>query len=137
MFCFKDDDIVDLSAVRSQRNKGLGPRVLAVGDVTGWRRSNRAFPQSQSVALADFYEIDAALLDMIRPEFVLSPAICAQFDCLDLAAVLHAAGFKGMFRALTGQLPAPDIIRREVAACYPGLDFDFLDSARLAPMMTV
>ena len=131
MLCIKGDKVINLATVRAQRAQGNGPRILAVGDVTGWQRSGGDLPVSSHLALADFHEVSGGLLDDLRPDFVISPAICRQFDCLDLAQVLYSNGFDGLYRAQIGLLPAPAMIRREVLAHYPGLDFDFLDLAQM------
>lgn len=128
MLFYKDFDVIDLESVRPREKVCEPLGILAVGDLTSWRLAGRALPRSGDIVMADFHEISADLIDHLRPGFVVSPAICRQFDCLDLAAALCAAGFTGIYRALAGHLPNPRIIQREVRAMCPRLDFDFIDA---------
>ena len=75
---------------------------------------------------AEFHEVGAALLALHAPDVVLSPLVAPGFDCFDLAAVLVGAGFRGRYRAAAVQIPDPGLVRREIAAAFPGLDFDIL-----------
>ena len=45
---------------------------------------------------------------------------------MDLAQVLDGLGFRGRYRAMSAQVPQPELIRREVKACCPQLDFDLV-----------
>ena len=71
----------------------------------------------------------------IEPDTVVSSLFGRGFDAIDIAKQLYRLGFTGRYRALTGNLPNPDMIRREVAQVAPGLDFDVLNF--LAPKITL
>mgnify|MGYP006273086845 FL=1 len=58
------------------------------------------------------------------PELVLSPLLTPAFDALDLARLLTQCGYRGRYLALVDKLPSANLIRREVEAQSPGLNFD-------------
>lgn len=105
-------------------------RILAVGPVSQWQGSGRSLSAHSQIGYADFEDVTFELLDMMRPDVVMSPVLCPQFDCLDLAQVLDGCGFTGRYRVFGNDLPAPEIIRREIMGHYPGLDFGLMTSNR-------
>ncbi len=60
------------------------------------------------------------------PGLVLSPLLTAEFDALDLARVLTQCGYRGRYLALVDRLPSANLIRREVAAQSPNINFDVI-----------
>jgi hypothetical protein len=60
------------------------------------------------------------------PGLVLSPLLTPVFDALDLARLLTQAGYRGRYLALVDRLPSANLIRREVAAQSPALNFDVI-----------
>lgn len=64
---------------------------------------------------------------------VFSATISHNFDCMDIAQILYRNEFRGRYRVIAPDIPKPGLIRREVAAICPGLDFDI----ELAPPPTV
>ena len=60
------------------------------------------------------------------PALVLSPLLTAAFDALDLARLLTQCGYRGRYLALVDKLPSAKLIRREVEAQSPGLNFDVI-----------
>jgi hypothetical protein len=92
---------------------GVGPDVLDCGS-------------SDGVIAASITDIDAAALANWRPDLIVSPVFDSDFDCLDLAKILSNAGFAGRYRVDAGELPNPGLVRREVSAAFPDLDFDLL-----------
>jgi len=40
---------------------------------------------------------------------------------------LYRSGYQGQYRALASALPAPNLIKREVAQVAPDLDFDIIE----------
>ncbi|MGP1355460.1 hypothetical protein [Roseicyclus sp.] len=69
-------------------------------------------------------------LDSIRfsgpdaPALVLSPLLTPVFDAIDLARYLSQRGYRGRYLALVDRLPSANLIRREVEAQSPDLNFD-------------
>lgn len=60
------------------------------------------------------------------PELVLSPLLTPAFDALDLARMLSQCGYRGRYLALVDRLPSANLIRREVEAQSPNLNFDVI-----------
>jgi hypothetical protein len=58
------------------------------------------------------------------PVLILSLLVTPGFDALDLARLLSQNGYRGRYLALVDRLPNPTLIRREVAAQSPGINFD-------------
>jgi hypothetical protein len=100
--------------------------VLAVGDIDEWRRHGGDLPANSRLAFTDFRSVTAELFQVMAPTLVLSPLLARGFDCIDLAQVLHGMGYRGRYRAVADILPDPGMIRREIAAICPGLDFDVI-----------
>lgn len=103
-----------------------GTVILAVGELIEWHRSGRTAPCDESVAFAEFHEVTGALLNTVAPRYVLSPLLSRSFDCIDLAQLLVQEGYRGRYRAVATRLPDPGIIRREIRALCPELDFDVI-----------
>ncbi|GKY87659.1 hypothetical protein [Sinisalibacter aestuarii] len=108
------------------RQDETAPRVLTVGDVAADQAADIA---PREVIHADFADVSAAALERWAPDIVISPLVGEGFDCLDLANLLTEAGFAGRYLGAAGSLPKPAVVRREVRACYPDLDFDILGAA--------
>lgn len=84
---------------------------------------------SDNIAFATLAAVDAALLERIRPAVVLAPLMTPAFDVLDLARLLSALGYRGQLRAVTPGIPDPHLVRREIAAACPGLNFELVVGA--------
>ena len=102
--------------------EGRELRLLVVGDLGPG--SSDLVSETPGVTFAALEEVSAETLALIQPDVVLAPLVSAGFDCFDLAAVLVEAGYKGRFRAAAARIPDPGLVRRDVAAHFPGLDFD-------------
>lgn len=80
------------------------------------------------VIAASISDIDAATIAQLQPDIVLSPIVDSAFDCLDLAQILVDAAYTGRYRVITGDLPNPNLVLREVRTSFPGLNVDLLES---------
>jgi len=109
---------------------GLYRDILVVGEVSKWHALGRVLPQEKSIFFLEFQDLAYDVLEEYTPSIVLSPLLCASFDCLDLAVRLDGLGFRGRYRAMSAQLPDPWLIRREIAENCPDLDFDIVDLAK-------
>lgn len=98
-------------------------RVVAIGDPP--RQAIDKVAEGDPVFLP-IQDINAAALSVLKPDVVLAPLVGPRFDCLDVGQALVEAGFKGKFRAVVSYLPNPGLVRREIAACCPDLDFDIV-----------
>jgi hypothetical protein len=110
----------------SRGDHALAARVLTVGDPVLWGGAIPPQPANMSMYFSDIDAIGAELIETLKPDFVLSPLLSRKFDCIDLAMILVAAGFRGRYRAVTDDLPRPEVIRYEVRDLCPTLDFDII-----------
>jgi hypothetical protein len=99
------------------------PSILAVGTKGQWLASGCRPPASERLAAATFEELDEGILAIHEPDIVVSPVMTRGFDCIDVAKLLTDLGYRGAYRSVTPGLPNPEIVRREVRALCPGIDF--------------
>ena len=107
--------------------------ILVIGEVARWHGPGPVSPGQKRVKCLDFLDVTAEILHEVDPEYVLSPLLCQSFDCLDLAIVLEDAGFRGSYRVICEDLPDPTLVRREIKARCPRLDFDVVNLDRGPP----
>ena len=110
--------------IRTDLDLGVRSKVLIVGEVRDWLRSGRSLPAGDDLAFLEFDDLTREIIESIAPSVVLAPLMSRRFDCLELAERLCAIGFRGRLRALADNLPNPAIVRNEVRARCPHLDFD-------------
>lgn len=75
------------------------------------------------LVLAEFHQVSAIFRER-QPALVVSPAIAARFDCVDLAQLLSFLDYRGPYRASYEGITRPQIVRAEIARLCPRLDFD-------------
>jgi len=97
--------------------------IVAVGDPDEWVRSGQILPHSGELMLVGFSDVTEAFLELHDPPVIISPVLARNFDCIDLAFQLRHIGFRGRYRAVTDDIPSPDIVEREIRGLCPGLDF--------------
>ncbi|PHQ98364.1 MAG: hypothetical protein COB40_01065 [Marinosulfonomonas sp.] len=100
--------------------------VLAIGEVSQWRNTGRKLPWNSQITFAGFEDIEAGVLERIKPDIILSPLLCRTFDCLDLAQSLQSSGFRGRYRIMSPQIPNPVIVLKELRMLCPSLDVDII-----------
>ena len=93
--------------------------ILAVGDRGEWEHHGDPLPKG-GIAFVDFHEVTETMLEHLRPSTVFSPVLARRFDCIELALLLHGLGFRGAYRAMSKDLPRPEVIERQIC---PRLDF--------------
>lgn len=98
--------------------------MLVVGPIAVWHNSQKQLPQIEGVAFVDFSDLTAETLALTKPDFILSALMSAGFDAMDMARVLAELGYKGSYRAVSEELPCPDVVVADVGAVAPDLDFD-------------
>lgn len=98
--------------------------ILAIGGPAHWRRIRPLPSRTMRVSFTSLRDLDSDVLRTVSPEVVISPVICPDFDCLDVAQQLSFLGYLGPYRAISARQMQPRIIRREVHALCPALNFD-------------
>jgi hypothetical protein len=77
------------------------------------------------IARVSYDELDSVVFSGPEaPALVLSPLLTPIFDAIDLARYLSQRGYRGRYLALVERLPSANLIRREVEAQSPDLNFD-------------
>ena len=103
--------------------------VLAVeiaSDVVSALPPNLVQPGAVIRSVALDHLADTQLVGPAAPIFVLSRLVTPEFDALDLARMLSQYGYRGRYLAFVDRLPDAKLIRREVAAQSPVINFDVI-----------
>ena len=100
--------------------------ILAVGNATEWRKAGNRLQGEGRISFVSLEEITETTLSRLCPTVILSPVLAQSFDCIDLAQRLFSLGFTGRYRAVSDQLPNPEMVEREIRQLCPGLDFGIL-----------
>lgn len=100
--------------------------LLAVGSPEEWERRSGHLPRPGNIAYVAFNDVTPALLEQLRPDTIVSPALAQDFDCIDLAMLLHALEYRGIYRATAFELPRPQLVETEIIQLCPGLDFEII-----------
>lgn len=101
-------------------------RTLVIGNLTRWRAEGRNVVGSQDIEFRDLGLLTQTNIAALSPTLILSPLMDADFDVLDVAEKLTSFGYTGRYRAITEDIPNAELVRREVRAHSPNLDFDLL-----------
>ena len=102
------------------------PVTLVVGDVAQWKAQGRSVPEIEDIDYLEFDEFSEDALQAQQPDVVLSPLVTDVFDAFQVISVLAMAQFKGRYRAVAPRLPNIEMIRGEVQAQAPEIDFDIV-----------
>jgi len=99
---------------------------LVVGDLVRWKDKGHEIPEIDGFHFVDFEDVTLETLRRIRPQVILSPLLGRTFDAVEVARRLESMGYGGRYRVVTDGVPEPDVIKREVSAIAPQLDFAVL-----------
>jgi len=80
-----------------------------------------------NLTVAQWETITTDLLVSVAPEMILAPLLSVRFDILDLARLLKTLGYCGALRAYCAPLPNTKVIRSEIKAEFPDLDFTIFE----------
>lgn len=100
--------------------------VLAVGDVFQWHEASNSLPENAQITFADFSDVTADFLDMLKPQVIISCLVSQHFDFIDLGQTLQAVNFQGCFRIIAPKLPNPSVVVSEAQSMCPKLNIDFV-----------
>lgn len=109
--------------------------VLIIGDAPATSQDpllrpapNRVFRPFGALKVTDIQDLDV--------DVVISALFEDGFDCMEIAHLLVHAGFQGRYRVYSAPLPRPELVKNEVSAAFPSLDFDIIfvatDASRAA-----
>ena len=82
-----------------------------------------------------YADLDQGLLKQIRPDIVVAALMSPVIDALDLAERLESLGYRGRFWALASAVPKVPMVREEVCAIAPGIDFEIVTLATLSDLI--
>ncbi|MCK0119921.1 hypothetical protein MWU61_05190 [Loktanella sp. F6476L] len=99
---------------------------LVVGDVVKWTTEGRTMPYVEDLTYVDFDQLSEDTIATIRPDVVLSPLVTDGFDAYQVTRFLASAAYKGRYRAISQTLPNLTMIRNEIRAVGPAIDFDIV-----------
>lgn len=89
-------------------------KILAIGDPDEWCQQGNPLPVGGQISFLAFQDLSEATLSHLQPSVIYSPVLARNFDCIEMAMLLEAIGFEGVYRAFSTDLPKPDVIEREV-----------------------
>jgi hypothetical protein len=69
-----------------------------------------------------FASLNATTLAHHRPDIIVTPLLCAEFDIMDIADRLGSVGYRGALIAVTPPLPDTEAVTREIKSQYADLD---------------
>lgn len=102
-------------------------KIIAIGELDEWTEDGNALPSTPDIAFLAFDDVDEAGLMLHAPDMVYSPVLARDFDCIELATLLHNVGFTGTYRAVGNGLPKPELIEREVRQMCPRIKFEIVE----------
>lgn len=111
--------------------KSLSQNTMVIGDLARWKAEGRAHQSLEEFTFVDIDDLNADIVNEHEPDIILSPLVGDDFDAVDVAVRLIELGFRGRYRAISDNLPDADLIRAEIRAFAPQLDFDLLLMPRI------
>ncbi|MBT8417428.1 MAG: hypothetical protein KJO42_08300 [Silicimonas sp.] len=103
-------------------------KILAVGSPGEWQSDAPVTGRNGNVVFVAFGDVDRELLDHLKPDAIVSPALAWNFDCIDLAVLLEQLSYVGAYRATAMELPKPELVEAEISQLCPQLDFAIITS---------
>ena len=98
--------------------------LLCVGDLLSDCRFPHTVRYAEEIDIISWPQLAERLSRGLSGGVVFSAALSVNFDCLDIAQLLCRAGFRGQYRIVAPEIPNLGLIRREIAAECPRLDFE-------------
>lgn len=103
-----------------------GTVTLVIGEITRWSTEGRNVPYVQDLNYVDYDDLSEETINDIKPSVVLSPLVTDSFDAHQIARYLVSIGYTGRYRAIAPHLPNLSMIKLEISAVAPQLDFDIV-----------
>jgi len=101
-------------------------RTLVIGDIARWQERGHDMASCENFMFSASACLTVDMMREFAPDMVLSPLIGDSFDVIDVASMLRQLGFDGCYRVIAPVMPHADVIRADVAAVAPELDFDLI-----------
>lgn len=97
---------------------------LCIGDLLKDCNFPDTVRYARDVEVISWPQLAGRLSHGMSQGLVFSAALSVNFDCVDIAQLLHRAAFEGRYRIVAPEVPNTGLIRRELHAMCPGLDVD-------------
>lgn len=98
-----------------------------------WKTQGRNLPNMDGLRYIDLSTLNSDVIKEEDPDIILSPLVSDDFDAVDVAGLLSDLAYNGPYRALTNDLPNPELIKSEVRHHAPQIDFDLVVLPMRAP----
>lgn len=108
------------------RESANARRILVIDPVFELPPALRGVSGAQ-VTVVKSSELSRDVLEDTQPDVVLVPLMAITADVYDVTAKLLKLGYTGRVRAFTRPLPNATLIRKEVCARFPALDFGLIE----------
>ena len=108
---------------------------LVLGDLERWAATGRQLPEIDGTVFAGVDDLSTEFMALTGPSVVLSPLMMRGADVIEIATRLIDTGFAGCYRVVAMALPNPGIVRQEVNAVAPELDFDLIMIPSVLPVL--
>ncbi|WP_224502983.1 hypothetical protein [Celeribacter litoreus] len=103
--------------------------VLMVGKSPQMHDLERHLGMCAGVLSIRYGDFSRDLIERLKPDSILCPAIGEDFDCIEIADFLASTCFQGTLRVFCGTELHHGVIRRDLCSRYPNHDFDILTFA--------
>lgn len=99
---------------------------LVIGEIARWSLQGRTMPDVTDLTYVDFKELSPETVAHVEPDVILSPLVTDAFDAFQIAKYLESFGYRGRYRAVAPHLPNIAMVREEIKAAAPDIDFDIV-----------
>lgn len=113
----------DLRRVHSREKKAV---TLVIGDMEKWIAQGRPIFAEDDLTYLDFQDLSSEQVDTVGPEMVVSQLVEDAFDAFQIVNDLKSFGYRGRYRAVARELPNVPMVRSEITAIAPEIDFDIV-----------
>ncbi|MGR3435601.1 MAG: hypothetical protein ACU0CO_12050 [Shimia sp.] len=102
------------------------PVALFLGDMAEWAAENLQASLGYERVFANMRDLTARLLAESAPKVIYSALCAPDHDAIEVAQLLQELGYDGRYVAVSGPLPRPSLVEREIAAMAPDLTFEVM-----------
>jgi hypothetical protein len=115
-----------LEALRAQELSNQKAVTLVIGEISRWSMQGRTVPEVPDLTYVDFNELSSETVTTVEPDVIFSPLVTNAFDAFQVVRYLDSFGYCGRYRAVATHLPNLTMVREEIKAEAPAVDFDIV-----------
>ena len=113
----------DLRGGRSGKKKAV---TLVICESAKWKSEGRPMTPAHDLTYLDFQDLSQEQVISFEPEIIVSPLVTEAFDAYQVVKNLELIGYQGRYRAVAKELPNIAMVREEINAIAPEIDFDIV-----------